>query len=202
MELLCPLTSVFFLSNTVFARPPISLLQAGTLVPVFHHRRCRRERSGACVPVPARPRRSAKAPLRSYPNAKRTPMPTKEPEMERRSPPLILLLRAVSWFPTVLGAKAPSLIRPWSPSDHRRLSRRSYPLFLGVLQLRRTFSSFNESLPGPSCPPQPSPSLVKHTHHPSELSYSGEPASSPAHGGGHDLSCTFSQSSLSRTCVS
>lgn len=73
--------------------------------------------------------------------------------MERRSPPLILLLRAVSWFPTVLGAKAP----PWSPSDHRRLSRRSYLLFLGVLQLRRTFSSFNESLLGPSCPPQPSP---------------------------------------------
>lgn len=54
----------------------------------------------------------------------------------------------------------------------------------------------------PPAHPSPARSLVKRTHHPSELSYSDEPASSPAHGGGHDLSCTFSQSSLSRTCVS
>lgn len=151
MELLCPLTSVFFLSNAVFARPPISLLQAGTLVPVFHHRRCRRERSGACVPVPARPRRSAKAPLRSYPNAKRTPMPTKEPEMERRSPPLILLLRAVSWFPTVLGAKAPSqsALEPFRPSP-------ALPPFLPALSWGSTatadFQFFQRVSPGPLLP--------------------------------------------------
>lgn len=146
MELLCPLTSVFFLSNAVFARPPISLLQAGTLVPVFHHRRCRRERSGACVPVPARPRRSAKAPLRSYPNAKRTPMPTKEPEMERRSPPLILLLRAVSWSK---GPVSDTASEPFRPSP-------ALPPFLPALSWGSTamadFQFFQRVSPGPLLP--------------------------------------------------